>query len=447
MAMDLKGLFANPAAMRQQRLEGLQQQRRQIGQMGGSMAGLLGQVAAGGTLLGEQLAEGIAGGLGLKTQQEAQAEAQQQAVQGMKMGNLTSMKAARDRLAALDNVSPAALAALDDRIMQAEDRALQRQANSEARQRAIAAEQRAAATFRMQKEQFDRAAGDKAAQREAIGNMLPDIDDAYMSPQMKELVMTLEPSQAIGFIQSANKAAKDAVKLAAFNSASSAVLDQIKPTGDAKQRPTISQLNAAYLPLIEQARNANLPGKVESLTAELKARVDNEGDLRGIENSLKAKWESNKLASVQKQAVLEGKKTLNLLEAASTATDLSAVYAFMSSLDPSSIVRGEEVEMVAGLGGLAANVMAKINQLGDGELTPELRKEIADAIVVITTTASDAYNLEHAQQSQSYASQGYNTDYILGPKMSPPSIQGMTFGSKPGPDTQLSDAEAGVGFL
>ena len=91
MALDMKGLFVNPATLRQDRLDQLSARRAQLGTMGGSMAGLLGQVAGGGSILGEQLAEGIAGGLGLKTKQEKQAETVQAAMQGIKYDDPASM--------------------------------------------------------------------------------------------------------------------------------------------------------------------------------------------------------------------------------------------------------------------------------------------------------------------------------------------------------------------
>jgi hypothetical protein len=69
--MDYSGLFQNPDDIRMDRLGLLERQAMQQRQLGGSMSGLLGQVAAG---TGGMLAEGIAGAFGLKTAQEAEAE-------------------------------------------------------------------------------------------------------------------------------------------------------------------------------------------------------------------------------------------------------------------------------------------------------------------------------------------------------------------------------------
>ena len=77
MALDMKGLFVNPADIRAQRVDNLMQQRQALAGLGGSMSGLLGQVAGGGNILGGLLAEGIAQQTGMKTQQEKQAEVSQ----------------------------------------------------------------------------------------------------------------------------------------------------------------------------------------------------------------------------------------------------------------------------------------------------------------------------------------------------------------------------------
>lgn len=115
MALDMKGLFVNPAQIRAKRMEDLMQQRNQLSQLGGSMSGLLGQVAGGGSVLGQQLAEGIGRGLGLKTQEERQAEAQQKAFKGIRVGNLESMRAARQRMEEA-GASPVALMQIDEMI-------------------------------------------------------------------------------------------------------------------------------------------------------------------------------------------------------------------------------------------------------------------------------------------------------------------------------------------
>lgn len=71
MANEFAGMFQTPAEIRAKRLAGLEAQAAQQRGMGGSMSGLLGQVAAG---TGGALAEGIAGTFGLKTKEEKEAE-------------------------------------------------------------------------------------------------------------------------------------------------------------------------------------------------------------------------------------------------------------------------------------------------------------------------------------------------------------------------------------
>lgn len=77
MALDMSGLFVNPALIRSKRIEEIAKQQQALGGLGGSMSGLLGQIAGGGNVMGQMLAEGIAQQAGLKTKEEREAEAAQ----------------------------------------------------------------------------------------------------------------------------------------------------------------------------------------------------------------------------------------------------------------------------------------------------------------------------------------------------------------------------------
>lgn len=116
MAIDMKGLFVNPAQIRAKRMEDLMQRRQQLAGMGGSMSGLLGQVAGGGTLLGQQLAEGIGRAAGLQTAEEAEAKQQMQQAKAVMSSDMTKLTELREKLMADPNTNPAMLAALDKRL-------------------------------------------------------------------------------------------------------------------------------------------------------------------------------------------------------------------------------------------------------------------------------------------------------------------------------------------
>ena len=77
MALDMSGLFVNPALIRSKRIEEIAKQQQALGGLGGSMSGLLGQIAGGGNVMGQLLAEGIAQQTGMKTKEEREAEAAQ----------------------------------------------------------------------------------------------------------------------------------------------------------------------------------------------------------------------------------------------------------------------------------------------------------------------------------------------------------------------------------
>jgi hypothetical protein len=101
MALDINqmsGLFTNPADLRRSRIDEIMKQQQGLSQLGGSMSGLLGQVAGSGGIMGSMLAEGIAGATGLKTAQERQAEAASGILKNLDPNDSKSMFAAAKAL-------------------------------------------------------------------------------------------------------------------------------------------------------------------------------------------------------------------------------------------------------------------------------------------------------------------------------------------------------------
>jgi hypothetical protein len=70
---DITGMFQDPNAIRQARIDDILKQYQATSQMGGSMNQLLGQVAAAGSNVGSLMAEGAAGMFGMSTPEEAKA--------------------------------------------------------------------------------------------------------------------------------------------------------------------------------------------------------------------------------------------------------------------------------------------------------------------------------------------------------------------------------------
>ena len=140
MANEFAGMFQNPALIREDRLAALQQQQAAQRQMGGSMSGLLGQVAAG---AGGVMAEGLASIMGLKTAQESQADAAQSIMQSIDPADPESYTKASQALMAA-KLPEAAQAVLE------KGRQIKFQNSAEAR--AEAAEGRAVEQFNLTKE-------------------------------------------------------------------------------------------------------------------------------------------------------------------------------------------------------------------------------------------------------------------------------------------------------
>lgn len=101
MALDMNqmsGLFVNPADLRRSRINEIMKQQQGLSGLGGSMSGLLGQVAGMGGVTGSMLAEGLGSAAGLKTAQEARAEQAQSIMQNLDMNDPESMMRAAGEL-------------------------------------------------------------------------------------------------------------------------------------------------------------------------------------------------------------------------------------------------------------------------------------------------------------------------------------------------------------
>ena len=101
MALDMNqmsGLFVNPADLRRSRVNEIMKQQQGLSGLGGSMSGLLGQVAGMGGVTGSMLAEGLGSAAGLKTAQEARAEQAQSIMQNLDMNDPESMMKAAGEL-------------------------------------------------------------------------------------------------------------------------------------------------------------------------------------------------------------------------------------------------------------------------------------------------------------------------------------------------------------
>jgi hypothetical protein len=86
MATDIMGMFQDPNAIRQSRIDDILKQYQATSQMGGSMNQLLGQVAAAGSNVGNLMAEGAAGMFGMTTPEEARAQKFQDIIRGVGTG-------------------------------------------------------------------------------------------------------------------------------------------------------------------------------------------------------------------------------------------------------------------------------------------------------------------------------------------------------------------------
>lgn len=95
-------------------------------------------------------------------------------------------------------------------------------------------------------------------------------------------------------------------------------------------------------------------------------------------------------------AIVKSAKSLQALKAnSSAASKLAAVFQFMKSLDPTSVVRETEQGQVYAASGAAAQIAGKLNSLiGEGQLTEAGFQDIVNTSIVLADSAIDVSNDE-----------------------------------------------------
>lgn len=146
---------------------------------------------------------------------------------------------------------------------------------------------------------------------------------------------------------------------------------------------------------------------------------------------------NNKITSMtnESRSIHSAAKTLAALKGSSSpAAQLAAVFKFMKALDPTSVVRETEQDMVYATGGLSESLQGKLNSiLGEGKLTGA---NFSDLVETSNTIANSA--IESANQSVS----GYLNPFSK--KMTPEMFKNLS-GRVPQP-FGVDDKGAGVVF-
>ncbi|QDP67496.1 MAG: hypothetical protein Unbinned5350contig1004_3 [Prokaryotic dsDNA virus sp.] len=134
-----------------------------------------------------------------------------------------------------------------------------------------------------------------------------------------------------------------------------------------------------------------------SINPELKAKLDEVTDTKVL--TLKDKITLNKeLTNLTKstQGIYSAAASLSKLKDTSTATDkLAAIFKFMKSLDPTSVVREGEQDMAVRTGGAADTMVGYVNSLiGDGKLSDKAFTNMVNTAKNLANSAIESSNPE-----------------------------------------------------
>ena len=268
MAIDYSGLFATPEQLRADRVAALQQQSGQIANMGGSMAGLLGQIAAGGSSFGSQMAENLGQGLGLKTKQEVAAERTQAQMKDAMSGNLVKMQNLQKKLSESGNADPRMMLLLEqrintqrDRVKAEEDRRRQNERAESAESRATAQEAREAGRYGMSVSDWEKAREEKARStveenkaRQKITSNLREAGANNLADMVENFVIT--PAEAFQ-LQAA--ASKSGIKASDFKTYYNSVGQQITAAIDPSSQTLLRLTSTGLVPIKPEGWNDTEP--------------------------------------------------------------------------------------------------------------------------------------------------------------------------------------------
>lgn len=132
----------------------------------------------------------------------------------------------------------------------------------------------------------------------------------------------------------------------------------------------------------------------------IKAALDkdaaNKAQKKGMLTSKDVAGVNDKVTALTKDAVAinDSAKSLAALNETSTPTDqLAAIFKFMKSLDPTSVVREGEQNMAKRTGGPADAFVGFVNQIqGEGGLTPSAFKNMVNTSISLANSAADSSN-------------------------------------------------------
>lgn len=451
MASMFQGLLKTPEQIRQEEQKALQERGLTAAAMltrgsGGASTALPGLLQGFGASIAQNIDQGasnlvkrglgglggIAGALGEQEAQNVLAEAamspqerkavkEQAALRGIDTGNIESLRRGIERLRTT-GVNPAVIAKMEERLVQLQDKALARNRQAQLDQADRLERQQRMRLVDRQIDDIDRKNQNREEQSQAISELLPDIDSAYLSDGMKEVINTLEPQVGLGFIKSAQAQQKAAEKLAKFNNVEGKVLSNLKGT-DGKVAFDIDTVNDTYSKLVRAAKQAGLEDRAAQLENERKLIVESKGKVRDIEEGLRKDFRKDNIAATQREMVNKAREGIRFLQTGEGAADIAGIISFMKSLDPNSVVREGEFATASSLGSILDSFSTTFKGYTSGDkLNAKQRSELGRAMQIAAETAAQSYNNYRNGELEAYNGRGYEGTYIVGDALTVPQL-------------------------
>lgn len=264
------------------------------------------------------------------------------------------------------------------------------------RDKAIAAKRNEVAlkSSEMQLDALNTAKSERTNLTKAIEKVLPQLD---MSDNEKILVGAMPPEAQFTYVQAEiklkKKKARDAESLSKINA--------LLPSSDTPiSGQTSTDINNSYISAIKVARATGLTDEAEALESERKAIVDQKKTIEERERSTRKEWNSDPINRASVEATEQANKALELLKDGKGGySDIAVLTTYMKALDPRSVVRGEEFDMAAGVGGVYNKGISLLTNFAKGErLTDEQKKELGHTITLLHNFAAKNYNTRRANQ-------------------------------------------------
>lgn len=187
-------------------------------------------------------------------------------------------------------------------------------------------------------------------------------------------------------------------------------------TGTFGSRPIISQPAPHPTPQTPEQRASTIASTESTRQSMANQTFDNVTNLRKQFEALQPVQDFRTILPLEASAYKAGPNK---------AGDLDLIYAFGKIMDPNSVVREGEQVMATNVGGVSEKVKGYLDSLqGQGQLTPQQRKELVGEIRQRTHNVNLAYNQLRNQYAGIAEKYGFDPKEIIGEHPAQPFLQG-----------------------